>query len=161
MAQAIHRVLASDENAECWSRRAQEQINSTRFDFPWLARDSSTILNNTEGGLTWWTFAGCRGNATLANELAQVTASRVEHDNFSLTFESTVQFAELQKALNVLRTKPVSEMQPAIDDRAIEGLKFSECLPTSLANEMLGARLRDSMAVKATLALKLRNVATQ
>ena len=161
LAQAIHRVLASDKNSECWSRRAQEQINTTRRDFPCLDGDSTTILNNMEGGLTWWTFAGCRGNATLANELAQATASRVEHDSLSLSFESTVQFAELHNALNVLRSKTVSEMRPAIDDRAIEGLKFSECLPTALANQMLEARLRDSKAVRETLALKLRNVATQ
>ena len=161
LVQAIQHVLARDENAECWSRRAQEQIRTIRLEFPWLECDSTTALVDTDGRLAWWTFAGNRGNATLANEIAQVTASRVEHDSFSLTFESTTQFAELQKALDELRTKAVEEMRPAVDDRAIEGLKFSECLPITLAHEMLEARLRDSIAIKETLALKLRNVASQ
>ena len=161
LVQAIQHVLARDENAECWSHRAQEQISTTRLEFPWLECDSTTALVDTDGRLAWWTFAGNRGNATLANEIAQVTASRVEHDSFSLTFESTTQFAELQKALDELRKKAIEEMRPVVDDRAIEGLKFSECLPITLAHEMLEARLRDSIAIKETLALKLRNVASQ
>ena len=161
LVQAIQQVLSRDENAECWSRRAQEQISTARLEFPWLESDSTTALVDTDGRLAWWTFAGNRGNATLANEIAQMTASRVEHDSFSLTFESTTQFAELQKALDELCKKAIEEMRPSVDDRAIEGLKFSECLPITLAHEMLEARLRDSVAVGETLALKLRNVASQ
>ncbi len=161
LVQAIQQVLSRDKNAECWSRRAQEQISTARLEFPWLESDSTTALVDTDGRLAWWTFAGNRGNATLANEIAQMTASRVEHDSFSLTFESTTQFAELQKALDELCKKAIEEMRPSVDDRAIEGLKFSECLPITLAHEMLEARLRDSVAVGETLALKLRNVASQ
>lgn len=161
LVQAIQRVLASDENAECWSRRAQEQISTARLEFPWLERDSTTALVDTDGRLAWWTFAGSRGNATLANEIAQVTSSRVEHDSFSLTFESTTQFADLQNAVGELRHRVAEEMRPAVDDRAIEGLKFSECLPITLSHEMLEARLRDSIAVRETLAQNLRSVTSQ
>lgn len=161
LVQAIQRVLASDENAECWSRRAQEQISAARLEFPWLERDSTTALVDTDGRLAWWTFAGNRANATLANEIAQVTASRVEHDSFSLTFESTTQFADVRRAVDEIRKKAVEEMRPVVDERAIEGLKFSECLPITLAHEMLEARLRDSVAVRETLDLKLRSVASQ
>jgi ATP-dependent Lhr-like helicase len=157
LAQSIQRVLANDENAECWSRRAQSQINTVRLDFPWLDRGTAA-LNDANGRLCWWTFAGDRGNATLANEIAQLTASQVEHDSFSLTFESTTQFDELQNAVGNLRNKNVEEMLPSIDERAIEGLKFSECLPIALAHEMLEARLRDCEAVRETLALNLRGV---
>lgn len=161
LVQAIQRVLASDESSECWSRRAQEQISTTRLEFPWLGLDSTTAVVDADGRLAWWTFAGNRGNATLANEIAQATASRIEHDSFSLTFESTTRFPELQKALEEVRQRSIEEMRPAIDDRAIEGLKFSECLPITLAHEMLEARLLDSVAVRETLELKLRSVSTQ
>ena len=160
LAQSIQRVLASDENAECWSRRAHSQINTVRLDFPWLDRDT-TALNDTNGRLCWWTFAGDRGNATLANEIAQMTGSQVEHGSFSLTFESSTRFDELQNAVGNLRNKNVEEMRPSIDERAIEGLKFSECLPIALAHEMLEARLRDCQAVRETLALNLRGVSLQ
>lgn len=69
--------------------------------------------------------------------------------------------AELHNAISELRTRAVQEMRPAIDDRAIEGLKFSECLPITLTHEMLDARPRDSVAVRETLALQLRSVASQ
>ena len=161
LAQAIQRILASDDNSDCWSRRAHERINTARLDFPWLERDSTAALVDTDGRLVWWTFAGKRGNATLANEIALATDSRVEHDSFSLTFASATLFPELQQALDKVRNTAVEELRPAIDDRAIEGLKFSECLPVLLANEMLAARLRDSIAVQETLALKLRSVSSQ
>jgi ATP-dependent Lhr-like helicase len=160
LAQSIRRVLANDENAECWSRRAQSQINTVRLDFPWLDRDT-VALNDANGRLCWWTFAGDGGNATLANELTQMTASQIEHDSFSLTFKSTTRFDDLHNAVSDLRNKNVDEMRPSIDDRAIDGLKFSECLPIAFAHEMLEARLRDCEAVRETLALSLRGVSSQ
>lgn len=161
LSQAIKGVLARDDNAKCWSLRAQEQISTTRRDFPWIERDSTVAVDDTDGRLTWWTFAGSRANATLANEIAQVTASQVEHDSFSLTFQSTTQYVELQNAVGELRNRALEGMRPAVNDRAIEGLKFSACLPIALAHEMLEARLRDVVAVREMLALRLRNVASQ
>ena len=160
LSQAVKGVLASNKNAECWSHREQDQIAATRREFPWLERDSTVALADPDGRLTWWTFAGNRANATLANEIAQATSSRVEHDSFSLTCESTTQFSELRSAVEELQNRAVEEMRPAVDD-PIEGLKFSECLPITIAHEMLEARLRDSDAILETLGLQLRNVASQ
>jgi ATP-dependent helicase Lhr and Lhr-like helicase len=39
-------------------------------------------------------------------------------------------------------------MRPAIDEAAIDGLKFSECLPTELAIEMLESRLQEPNATR-------------
>lgn len=157
LVQAILRVLASNANAECWSRRAQEQIGATRLEFPWIERDSTVALVDGSARLTWWNFAGGRANAVLANELAQLTTSRVEYDSFSLSFESHTQFAQLQNAVAELRNRAVEEMKPAVDDRAIDGLKFSECLPLSFAKEMLESRIHDSVAVRDTLAQRFRS----
>ena len=161
LAQAIKSVLASGANAECWSRRSQEQISTTRSQFPWIEVDNTVAVVDAGGRMTWWNFAGSRGNASLANELAQLTTGQVEHDSFSLTFESSTQFAELQNAVGELRTRDVLDLRPAVDDRAIEGLKFSECLPIDLAREMLQARLLDAHAVRVTLAQRLRSISSQ
>ena len=161
LVQAIQQVLASENNEECWSRRAQDQIDSTRLEFPWLEADNTAVVGNANGHLTWWNFAGSRANATLANELAQRTTSRVEHDSFSLVFDPKTKFSDLQKVINELRERGIEEMKPFIDDRAVEGLKFSATLPLSLAHEMLEMRMQDSVAVRETLALKLRSVSTQ
>ena len=90
-----------------------------------------------------------------------MSTNRVEHDSFSLMIETTTQFAKLENAVGELRKRAAEEMWPAVDDRAIEGLKFSECLPITLAHEMLEARIRDTVAVRETLDLQLRCVASQ
>lgn len=161
LSQAIKRILERDTVAECWSRRAQEQIATSRREFPWLAPDSSVALVGQDGKIIWWTFAGSRANATLANEISLVTGSRVDHDSFSLTCDSNTPFSVLENAIGEIRRKVVEEMGPAVDDHAVDGLKFSECLPANLAHEMLESRLRDSIAVRETLALRVRNVNAQ
>jgi ATP-dependent Lhr-like helicase len=158
LSQAIKRVLESNSVSDCWSRRAQEQIAETRCEFPWLAPDSTVALVGAEGRLTWWTFAGSRANATLANELSLVTSSHVDHDSFSLTCDPKLQLLDLENAVSAIRSKAAVELRPAVNERAIEGLKFRECLPIALANEMLEARLRDSVAIREVLALRLRSV---
>ncbi len=161
LVQAIQQVLASDNNEECWSRRAHEQIELTRGQYPWLERDNTVALADADGHLTWWNFAGSAANATLANELAERTASQIEHDCFGLTFESKTTFTQLQSAIGELRERDIEEMKPVIDDRAIDGLKFSLCLPIAFAREMLQARMRDTNAIRHTLALRIRDVSSQ
>jgi ATP-dependent Lhr-like helicase len=161
LAQSIQHVLASDNTEEYWSRRAQDQIVLTRGQYPWLERENTVALADTDGLLTWWNFAGSSANATLANELAQITTIKVQHDCFGLMFETKATFNQLQSAIGELRERDIEEMKPLIDDRAIEGLKFSQCLPIAFAREMLQARMRDVHAIRSTLTLKLRDLSSQ
>lgn len=46
----------------------------------------------------------------------------------------------------------------AVDESAIEGLKFSECLPRDLALQMLEQRLSDPDAVRSVLESQVRLV---
>jgi len=57
-----------------------------------------------------------------------------------------------------LRTRNVNLLRPVVDERAIEGLKFSECLPHDLALDMLRARLCDPAATSSALHRPLRFV---
>ncbi len=47
-------------------------------------------------------------------------------------------------------------MFPAVDEAAIESLKFSECLPLSLATQMLERRLQDTVAASRLLQTNVR-----
>ncbi|MFV2066021.1 MAG: DEAD/DEAH box helicase [Pirellulales bacterium] len=161
MCQAIKRILAGDGHRECWSRRAREQIESTRGEYPWLDCDTTVVLNGSEGEVTWWTFGGSGANATLANELARLSNSRVNHDSFALTFDSRVNLVDVESALDQLRRNEVDGMRPAVDERAIEGLKFSECLPMEFALDMLRSRLRDIESVSRTVQWPTRFVSFQ
>ena len=52
-------------------------------------------------------------------------------------------------------------LQPAVDERAIHGLKFSECLPIEFALDMLRSRLRDIESVRQIMQWPMRFVSFQ
>jgi len=142
--------LSSRDGSERWSRRATDQIEEIRDEFAWLEPDSTVILLDRKE-VEWWTFGGTRGNATLARALALATQSRVEHDAFSLTFESGLSLEDIQSAIKEVRLKDIASLRPSIDEEAINGLKFSACLPDHLSIEMLEQRLADTGSMRKTL----------
>ncbi|MGE0826033.1 MAG: DEAD/DEAH box helicase [Candidatus Binatia bacterium] len=147
LCQAIRHVLAIDDEYEYWSNRTRQQMPSVRSEFAWLEPDGTALVRGDDETMEWWTFAGLAANATLGNELAQVMKSRTKFDSFSITFEPQVSANAIEQALHVLKTRNVSTMRPAAEEKAIEGLKFSQCLPYDLALRALEARLRDPSAV--------------
>jgi ATP-dependent Lhr-like helicase len=82
----------------------------------------------------------------------------VDHDGFTLTFNESLKPSDVENAVNKLRQRDVASLWPAVDPRAVEGLKFSECLPMDLALEMLASRLKDGPAVTHVLQQALRCV---
>jgi len=46
-----------------------------------------------------------------------------------------------------VRATPAPALQTPVNDRALEGLKFNECLTDSLARKELTLRLTDTVAV--------------
>ncbi|MHC4880024.1 MAG: DEAD/DEAH box helicase [Planctomycetota bacterium] len=156
LAQAIRKVLAGDHESERWSQRAVDRISEIRHDFSWLDQDSSAVVLGNDGKVEWWTFAGSRANAMLARELAQLTHHRVEHDSFTLFFDSTLRLQDVQGAVAAVRTSDADDLFPAVDEDAIESLKFSECLPMTLATQMLERRLQDTDAAAQLLKADVR-----
>lgn len=144
LAQSIKRVLASDETRDCWSRRATEYIIEIRHEYPWLQSDSTVAIQPGNGAVQWWTFGGHRANATLANELTRICGHKVSHDSFFLEFPVDHKMQDTEIAINELREQAPADMLPEVDEAAIDGLKFSECLPLELALEMLSHRLQDT-----------------
>ena len=49
-------------------------------------------------------------------------------------------------------------MRPVVDESVVDGLKFSACLPTEMALEMLGERLADVSGAKQVLNQRVRFV---
>ncbi len=156
--QSIQRLLASREERACWSQRARERLAQIRNDYEWLSPTDNTILINSDGNVGWWTFAGHGANASLVSALSEATSSRVEHDSFSFTFESRVDASEVQQAIDHLRTRAVNELLPSLDDRAIQGLKFCECLPEDLILTSLRLRLQETRGIEHSLQLRTRTI---
>ena len=117
------------------------------------------MLLEKNGTAEWWTFAGTGANATLAYALSQAMEHRATYDSFTITVEAYVSLNTIELALGALRAHDVSEMSVAVEEHAIEGLKFSECLPHDLALHMLRTRLCDYPAVQYIVGQPVRFVA--
>ena len=127
-----------------------------RREFSWLAAESSVVVSAGDGETEWWTFGGNRANATLARQLAQETGGKVSHDSFTLTFDSAVKLPDVEREIAAIRQCDVSAMRAAVDEDAVDGLKFSECLPGDLAIEMLERRLQDPDSTRRILGQRVR-----
>lgn len=81
---------------------------------------------------------------------------RVDHDALAITVEGTESVAAIEGAVMRLREMNVSTMEPQVEEAALDGLKFSECLPKELALATLMSRLRDEPAIRAVLSQSTR-----
>lgn len=146
LCQAIRQVMSMDVPQPQWSRRSCEAIDQARFDMPWCHADSTAVVPSGPGVCEWWTFAGLRANATFA-EAFTAQGIKATAENFSIkvnTEASELQAATLDQVLeSALGLWPAS-----LGVKALDHLKFSDCLPPALAQEMLRARLSAHSGVK-------------
>jgi ATP-dependent Lhr-like helicase len=158
LCQAMRLLLAGEETSPRWSRRAQTRLAKLREEHSWVHADGPSLLSRPPTGAEWWTFAGTRGNATLAGELSRLCGDRIDHDAIAITFEGTESVSVIERAVRELSLREPSSMAPSIEEEALVGLKFSRCLPKELALTMLAARLRDEPAIRAVLSQPVRVV---
>jgi ATP-dependent Lhr-like helicase len=155
---AIRRCLAGDEVSPRWSRRAVSQIEAVRSEFPWLRQDDASVLVASDRSSIWWTFSGGRANLALAHELVQRTGARVTSDNFGIRFPARFDPGIVEHQIQGLREAHPGGLEPPVDEQAVDGLKFSECLPLMLATRVVQSRLSDSRSVGEVLLQPVRVV---
>jgi ATP-dependent helicase Lhr and Lhr-like helicase len=122
-----------------------------RADYPWLTGDEANVLLAAGEEVAWWTFAGGQANSALAHELATRLDAKVTSDNFAVRFPPGMGAEAIGAPLDGLQwADPGSLVAPA-GEQAIDGLKFSECLPRDLAARVVRARLADGRGVAGVL----------
>ncbi len=152
---AIRDVLVGDTIPATLSARATEELRCVREEFAWVERDT-TVVVRTAADQSWWTFAGLLANASLRAELGALARNAARGDNLAVALEETADSVAIEKAVTDLRNTPATP--PPIADAAIDGLKFSRCLPRSIALKCLEARLTDTAGRAAALGEGLRFV---
>ena len=140
--QSIRRILASEEDALAWSRRAVEQFAELRDEHPWVSDDTTSLVHQPNGEIRWWTFAGDIANTLLADTLKPTCD--VKADNLSLSFPTTSSVDAAAELIDGLRLDSVS---PIPNIEAMENLKFSECLSPQIAAEVFTSRFDDRAGV--------------
>jgi ATP-dependent Lhr-like helicase len=128
-----------------------------RREFAWLTHDNSTVLFDHSGKCAWWTFAGLRANATLASTFTKANLMATA-DNLAVRFEELPSVPDIERAFQDMRSREASNLVPAVDEAAVDGLKFSECLPPDLAKRVLEIRNRDDAGVERVLRTPIRIV---
>jgi len=161
LCQAVRRLLSGETVSARWSRRAQTRLAEYRTEHPWISGGGPSLVSQSHVAARWWTFAGTRANATLAGELSRRRAGPIDHDALSITFEGADGLASLEQTVRQLMTEDPSMMVPQVEDAALEGLKFSQCLPKELGLATLASRLRDESAIRAIFAQPMRVVSAE
>ena len=155
---AIRRTLAGDEVSPRWSARAVRRMETVRAEFPWLTEEAANVLVTSDGDTAWWTFGGGRANAALAHELARRTGARVTSDNFAVRFPAKFDARVVEQQVQGLADPTPGQIVPQANEQALDGLKFSECLPRELATRVVEARLSDAPGVAEVLERPMRIV---
>lgn len=158
LCQAIKGVLAEDETRPWWSQRARTQLDEVRERFPWLTPESTVVVTSQDGGMAWWTFAGRNANAAIAPAVANRAQVQTTSDNLVIEFERALPLEAVERAIEGLRSCETAELLPVVDPQALEGLKFSDCLPQELGIHLLAMRTQDQIAVDRVLRSHLRLV---
>lgn len=157
LSQAIKHVLAEDNAQSWWSQRARTQIEEVRAKFPWVTAEGTAVVAEN-GSVTWWTFAGQKANAALAPALASLTHVSATSDNLAIEFERALPLETVQQAIEELRSRDSGTLLPTVSPEALEGMKFSDCLPRELATHVLGIRNQDPAGVQHVLQEPIRCV---
>jgi ATP-dependent Lhr-like helicase len=128
------------------SRRADKALSALRVEASDRVWDSGTVVEHRNDELWWWSFAGGRGNATLAAALDKVADAENRPDNHRLRLRIDVPARDLRAALDEVIDGDLPA--PAVIDEAVSELKFGEVLPPDLAVRTLALRLSDESAAR-------------
>lgn len=142
LCQSIRQIIASDSTESCWTQRAVTQLQSNRSEFPWVSDSCTTVVQRMNGEVQWWTFGGGMANMILADHLG--AEMKAKSGNFCISFPSTVRLKEVENRIAGRINEVVSLV---FNEDAISNLKFGECLPLTLANEVFAARFSAREAI--------------
>ena len=141
--QAIKTVLEGAPTECEMSKRATATLDSLRQEFSWSSTERSTVLLSADRA-RWWTFAGLLANATIAALLRSIGLTAGKADNFSIHIDDPNLSQDWDSIVGKLRSIPNAHVATAVDDKMLERLKFSSCLPPDLGTKELQARLTDA-----------------
>ncbi|MDA7918232.1 DEAD/DEAH box helicase [Mariniblastus sp.] len=156
LCQSYKNILASDFTRSCWSNRTAVVIEECRRDYDWLVANATVLTLGDSNHPEWWTFAGSKGNTTLAAAITSRLDCEIKIDPFFLRIQSTHSLEEIQQTIAGLSDVDWNSVTPAINDGAVAGLKFNVCLADRWARMVLQDRLKDVRVAKLILEQDLR-----
>ncbi|MGP3988583.1 DEAD/DEAH box helicase [Streptomyces sp. 3N207] len=150
LAQAARDVLLGATPPVTLTRRAKGALAQARDASAELVCPTGTVImrGRRDTNVRWWTWAGYRANATLAATLTSLADPLQRPTDAYVRLREDITAREWKQA-----AAEGSEhlCLPAVDPRALTGLKFSAALPQRLAEATLASRLADLDGAAAAL----------
>lgn len=138
MAQSVRGVLIDGADDTYLTKRSREALAATREEFSWVAQaDTVLVVDDGADRSRWWSFAGDRYNAAIAERLRQ-PGLRVASDGLGVTLQRGSSADGLATAvvaaLNDAREAVVASGGRTLGliEQSVSALKFAEAVPGSL-----------------------------
>ena len=152
LAQATRDVLLGTDPPVELSRRGKTALEVVRVERSVHVDESGLVVQRAKDEAEWWTFAGSRANNSLVAGFTSMGVT-AQAGPESVRFNGGVDtIKDLQVALGLA----TSGM--AVDQAALDGLKFSAALPQESAVQVLSERGEDLAAARRISALPLHVV---
>lgn len=161
LAQAVKTVVSNNVASNLWSTRAAASMEEIRRGFEHVRTDGNTLaVSQGRKRLEWYTFAGGRTNELIAAHLFRGSGFTAQANDLSISFPEGTVLDDLLRAISSLTADAVVEEATFADD-AVEALKFHECLPPSLRQEVLRSRFANRGVLEGVLSLPTHAVFTE
>ncbi|HZL75704.1 MAG TPA: DEAD/DEAH box helicase [Propionibacteriaceae bacterium] len=158
LCQAQRNVLLGTDPAVELSQRAKLGLGQIRESHANRAALDATIVIDADTS-RWWTWAGGRGNTSLAAALPDYTERDDSYPDLALRLRSDVTRMDLIAALEDVDPAKLPPVE--VTEEALAELKFSEVLPPDLAIDTLASRCTDIAAAASVLFTSVRWVKSQ
>ncbi len=147
LCRAIREIVTGLDLDTHLTQRGRELLSHLRDEYAWAPRDGTALVRRGGEKPTWWTFAGLRANASLADYLTRKGVEVRSRNNFLLTLDPSSSLEGLLPALAAAREEGGNVLPFSLATEAASDLKFADCMPPELAVATLQARLADPDAV--------------
>ncbi|MFG2890787.1 DEAD/DEAH box helicase [Streptomyces sp. NPDC048248] len=158
LTRSAREVLLGTDPPVALTRRAEAALAQARDSGAESVHPAGTVVirGGRDTNVRWWTWAGYRANVTLAATLSDSADPLQRPTDTYIRLREDLTLDEWNRA----KAAAIDQLcLPAVDTRAIHGLKFSAALPQRLAEATLAARLADLDGASAALKETSRFVA--
>ena len=138
LCQSITRVLSREGEPVIFSSRALDLMDELHEVYDWVEPEKTFLISYEYDLVVWWTFAGKMINSAVADSLA-LEADKVTSDNLSVSFSRVVDKDSLKSRILSLLDQP-DQLSIPLDEKFVDELKFSECLPDLMKDVELAER---------------------
>ncbi|MEV4923211.1 DEAD/DEAH box helicase [Streptomyces roseoverticillatus] len=142
LTRSAREVLLGTDPPVALTRRAEAALAQTRDSGAESVHPAGTVVvrGGRDTNVRWWTWAGYQANVTLAATLSGIADPLQRPTDTHIRLREDLTLDEWNRA----KAAAIGQLcLPAVDTRALHGLKFSAALPQRLAEATLAARLAD------------------